>query len=198
MSGYRCVREAWVYVLCSQGIKPDHTRQIYFNYQRQWLKMLLQDLSKVKTLGESDFRLVRLSTQQVAHACAKKNRIDDSPLFLTEQLVCTVWFGVLCVCVCVYVCVCVCVLFCCLLSFLSPDFFFWFVFWLCCFPLPPARLQTIRGAFFYFSPFVVYLLRDQTFSGAAGVCVLHSIEHHELDAGPTFSRTFKYFHLCVL
>jgi len=86
LSGYRCVREAWMYYLNRHGVTSRHSGQVYLNYQRQWLKMLLNDLHLVNTVTESDLQLIRLSTKQMAHRATRKLKKSDLPSFLPEQL----------------------------------------------------------------------------------------------------------------
>ena len=86
LTGYRCVREAWLYLLNRHGASRDDSRQVYFTYQQQWLKMLLHDLHCAASIDESDVKLVRLSMKQVAHLCTKKMRPSDPARFLDDQL----------------------------------------------------------------------------------------------------------------
>lgn len=56
-------------------------------YQVQWLMLVVQDLHLVSSaIDESDARLVRLSTQQLAHVTVKRACEDDPPRFLINQL----------------------------------------------------------------------------------------------------------------
>ncbi len=86
VTGYRCCREAWVYFLLRGGMTPQHALHAYFVYQQQWLKLLLHDLHCTDEIEESDLRLIRLSTQQLAHLCTRRTRSSDPPRFLAEQL----------------------------------------------------------------------------------------------------------------
>ena len=86
LTGYRCVRESWLYLLSRFGASPEDTRQMYFTYQQQWLKMLLHDLHCAASIDESDCQLIRLSMKQVAHVCTKKLCPSDHPRFLDDQL----------------------------------------------------------------------------------------------------------------
>ena len=86
LTGYRCVREAWMHYLHSQGASSNATLHVHLNYQLQWLKMLLQDLHLVGELDESDIRLARLGPMQVTHYCTKRVTTEDTPRVLDEQL----------------------------------------------------------------------------------------------------------------
>eukprot|EP00729_Bicosta_minor_P009922 gene9922-5877_t len=86
LTGYRASREAWMYVLHRSGATPADTRELYFCYQQQWLKLLLHDLHCVRSIDESDLKLVRLGIKQTAHVCTKKQKSSDSSRFIDEQL----------------------------------------------------------------------------------------------------------------
>ena len=86
LTGYRAAREAWMYVLHRSGATPADTRELYFCYQQQWLKLLLHDLHCVGSIDESDLKLVRLGIKQTAHVCTKKQKSSDKSRFIDEQL----------------------------------------------------------------------------------------------------------------
>mmetsp|Transcript_7246 Transcript_7246/g.21392 ORF Transcript_7246/g.21392 Transcript_7246/m.21392 type:complete len:5155 (-) Transcript_7246:1654-17118(-) len=86
LTGYRCVREAWMYYLNSQGVGASATLNVHLNYQLQWLKLLLQDMFLINEFDESDARLVQLAPRQVTHYSTKRITTDEAPRFFDETL----------------------------------------------------------------------------------------------------------------
>lgn len=75
-----------MYYLAVHGTTSAETMNVHLNYQRQWLKLLLQDLHLVREVDESDLRLARLGPTQISHYCTKRKTLSDPPRFLDEQL----------------------------------------------------------------------------------------------------------------
>jgi thiol-disulfide isomerase/thioredoxin len=86
LTGYRCVREAWMFYLHLHGVRAEETLHVHFNYQLQWLKLLLQDLHLVNEVDESDIFLARLGPAKLTHYCTKRITTAEHPRLLDEQL----------------------------------------------------------------------------------------------------------------